>query len=92
MKTSHTSLKTGAAVAATVAALFATGSLVAPTVAQAADSVQCFGVNSCKGHGACKTASNDCKGMNACKGQGWEPKASKAECESAGGHVMMDGK
>ena len=32
---------------------------------------QCFGVNGCKGQGACKSAKNDCKGHNACKGQGW---------------------
>lgn len=92
MKATNTTIKTGAAIAATVAALFAAGSVVVPAAANAADGVQCFGSNSCKGHGSCKTASNDCKGMNSCKGQGWEPKASKEECESAGGHVMMKGK
>ncbi len=92
MKTTNTTVKSGAAIAATVAALFAAGALIAPTVAQASEGVQCFGSNSCKGHGSCKTASNECKGMNACKGQGWEPKASKEECEAAGGHVMMEGK
>jgi hypothetical protein len=92
MKTSQTTLKTGAAVAATVAALFAAGTLAVPTMAQAESPVQCFGANSCKGHGECKTATNDCKGMNSCKGQGWVHMASKSECESAGGHLMMDGK
>src|SRR5680860_1777119 len=32
---------------------------------------KCFGVNGCKGQGACKTAQNDCKGHNACKGKGF---------------------
>jgi len=32
---------------------------------------RCFGVNSCKDQGECKSSVNDCKGKNACKGQGW---------------------
>jgi len=86
-----TKTKSGAAIAATVAALFAGGALVAPTMAQAADGgVKCMGTNSCKGHSECATASSSCKGQNACKGQGWEKKASKEECEAAGGKVVMD--
>ena len=50
--------------------------------------VHCAGVNSCKGQTACKSANNNCKGQNNCKGHGWLPKASKAECESAGGEVI----
>jgi hypothetical protein len=40
--------------------------------AATADTVKgrCFGVNGCKGQGACKSAHNDC-GQNACKDQGW---------------------
>jgi len=78
----------GAAIAAAAAALFAAGSIVAPTV-QAAEgaSVHCAGINSCKGHSECKTAKNDCKGTNACKGQGWVTKSSAKECTDAGGKV-----
>lgn len=49
-----------------------------------ASSVKCFGVNSCKGHGKCKTAKNSCKGQNACKGQGFV-KMSAKKCEKLGG-------
>ncbi|MCB1887221.1 MAG: hypothetical protein KDH20_06420 [Rhodocyclaceae bacterium] len=78
----------GAAIAATVAALFAGGAMVAPTIAHAGDGgVKCVGSNSCKGHSECATATSSCKGHNACKGQGWEKKASKEECEAAGGTV-----
>lgn len=35
------------------------------------DAVKCYGVNSCKGHGACRTSVNSCKGRNACKAQGF---------------------
>jgi len=33
----------------------------------------------CKGHGACKGASNACKGQNGCKGQGFT-EATAEEC------------
>jgi hypothetical protein len=50
------------------------------------DTVHCYGVNSCKGSGDCKTTEHDCKGMNACKGHGF--KAMKAgACLSKGGTI-----
>jgi len=86
-----TKTKSGAAIAATVAALFASGAMLAPVSAQAGEGgVKCAGINSCKGQSECATAGSSCKGQNACKGQGWEKKASKEECEAAGGKVMMD--
>lgn len=80
----------GTTVATAAAALFISGAAVtaAPTAAKA-DGVKCMGVNSCKGHGECKTAANECKGMNACKGQGWVTVGSKDECMSKGGTVKM---
>jgi hypothetical protein len=45
---------------------------------------QCHGVNSCKGTGACNTATNSCAGKNSCKGQGWV-KSTKADCDAKGG-------
>ena len=50
--------------------------------------VMCSGLNSRKGHSECKSATNECKGLNSCKGQGWVHKASKQECEEAGGKVV----
>lgn len=84
------SKSTGIAIAAAAAAIFAASSMVAPLANAASHSgagVKCEGTNSCKGHGECKTAKNECKGQNACKGQGWVKKASKEECEKAGGKV-----
>ena len=80
----------GVALAAAAAALFSTGALMTP-VAQAADGgmVHCAGINSCKGHSDCKTATSECKGLNSCKGQGWVGKASEKECMDAGGKVAM---
>lgn len=80
-------MKSGIAIAATAAALFAT-SLAAP-LAHAEDAgVKCSGINSCKGSSECKTAKNECKGHNSCKGMGWVKKASADECKAAGGKVL----
>ena len=92
MKATNTTLKSGAAIAATVAAMFAAGAVMVPAVANAAEEVQCFGSNSCKGHGSCKTAKNDCSGMNACKDRAGNPRPPRKSAKAAGGHVMMKGK
>jgi outer membrane biogenesis lipoprotein LolB len=49
--------------------------------------VKCSGINSCKGTGACASATHACAGQNSCKGQGWV-KASKADCEAKGGKII----
>jgi hypothetical protein len=41
---------------------------VAPAAANSLYKVKCFGINSCKGHGQCKSLGNSCSGQNACKG------------------------
>jgi hypothetical protein len=81
-------MTSGMAIAATAAALFASG-LAAP-LAHAADeaTVKCSGINSCKGTSECKSAKNSCKGQNGCKGMGWVKKASADECKEAGGKVV----
>lgn len=48
--------------------------------------VHCMGVNSCKGTGACKTASNACAGQNGCKGHGMM-ELTEADCTAKGGTV-----
>jgi uncharacterized membrane protein len=69
------------------AALLAIATLGIANPSHAADKEQpgrCYGVNSCKGEGACATAKNDCKGHNQCKGQGVVLKT-PAECKALGG-------
>ncbi len=44
--------------------------------------IKCEGVNSCKGHGECKSAANACKGQNGCGGKGFMM-MSQAECDAA---------
>lgn len=63
--------KSGASIAMTAAALIIGGATLISAASAAEVKGRCFGVNGCKGQGACKTAKNDCKGHNGCKGQGW---------------------
>lgn len=53
--------------------------------------VKCFGVNKCKGHNDCKTATNACKGHASCKGQGFI-KMSQHACEEIGGSAKKPAK
>jgi len=73
------------AVAAMAGSMFAAAPAMA-SGAEAEATVHCFGVNKCKGHNDCKTASNACKGHASCKGQGFI-KMSRHACEEIGGSV-----
>ena len=73
------------ALATAAAAMFSVAPIT--TVQAASDAnIHCFGVNKCKGHNDCKTASNACKGHASCKGQGFVG-MSKHACEEIGGSV-----
>lgn len=79
---------TGAAIAfaaASLAGCMSTGN--SSPVASASSDVHCFGVNKCKGHNDCKTASNACKGHASCKGQGFISMPAAA-CDHVGGKVQ----
>src|SRR6516162_7939098 len=70
----------GVAPAAAAAVMFST---VAVSTASADEAkVKCEGVNSCKGHSACKSANNACKGQNSCKGKGFL-EMTQAQCDAA---------
>ncbi|MBI3288729.1 MAG: hypothetical protein HYZ74_04345 [Elusimicrobia bacterium] len=45
---------------------------------------ECWGVNACKGQGACGGVGHECAGQNACKGQGWLS-LTKADCSARNG-------
>ncbi len=81
--------RTGLALAAAAAAIFATAPLTAMAGSHeggGAPQGKCVGGNACKGQSACATASSSCKGQHACKGTG-HIQASKADCEAAGGKL-----
>lgn len=77
---------TAAALATTAAAVFTMAPVSIAQAASAEPTVHCFGVNKCKGHNDCKTASNACKGHASCKGSGFVT-MSKHACEEIGGSV-----
>jgi hypothetical protein len=54
--------------------------------ASAVDLIHCSGVNVCKGHNDCKTATNACAGHATCKGTGFVAIPAKA-CADVGGEV-----
>ena len=83
MKLSKTS---GATVAAAAAAFIMSGAVATPSQAAKQGEVKCVGVNVCKGHSGCQTASNGCKGQNSCKGKGWVAMSEQA-CKDIGGKV-----
>ena len=84
-------LMKGAVIAAAVGSLFASGAAQAKDKEKKAASsvVKCTGVNECKGHGSCASASTACKGQNGCKGQG-VTEASSKECMDKGGKVLAE--
>lgn len=64
----------------------------APTQVQADHHVgktKCYGVNSCKGHGACGGKGTSCAGTNSCKGKGWIQVTEK-ECKAKGGRLTEE--
>ena len=64
--------KGGLVLASAVAGLM--GALGGPAMMSAANDaepVNCYGVNKCKGTGACGGKGHSCAGENACKGQGY---------------------
>ena len=80
----------GAVVATAVAGIFlAKGALAQASGAGGkaeAKTVQCEGINACKGKGACGGATHDCAGKNECKGKGWV-EVSADECKAKGGTI-----
>ena len=74
--------KSGAAIAATAAALLLSGGVTVSSANAADAKGHCIGANACGGKGACKTAANECGGKNKCKGQGFV-EMTKAECDAA---------
>lgn len=78
-------------IASLAAGLFLAGHVMAedaPATGEAAAKVKCSGVNSCKGTGACKSATNACAGQNGCKGKGWIEVDSEKACTDKAGTVV----
>ncbi len=83
----HSKKATGIALAVAAAGMLsATAPVFAGSDTSSSAKVHCFGVNKCKGHNDCKTASNACKGMGSCKGQGYVAMSARA-CNEVGGKV-----
>jgi hypothetical protein len=82
----HTS-KSGAVLAAAAFAIAAAATFAIPAQSATMAKVHCFGINSCKGHSACKSGNHGCKGLNSCKGQGFLDVSAKT-CAAKHGKVI----
>ncbi|HXV37676.1 MAG TPA: hypothetical protein VEC18_11035 [Myxococcota bacterium] len=63
--------RTGMLLASAVAGLLSLGAVAGTAAAEEGEKVHCYGVNKCKGTGACGGKGHSCAGENACKGQGF---------------------
>lgn len=88
MKVSRRKATLGLGAALAMAAAGVTG-MSGTAMAGESGKVHCYGVNKCKGHNDCKSASNACKGMASCKGQGFVV-MSRHACEAIGGTPKDD--
>jgi uncharacterized membrane protein len=84
---------TGAFLAASVASLLGSSpaSSATPPAPKDGGEVKCAGINECRGHGACASATNGCNGQNGCAKQGWV-KTTKKECLAKGGKLVEEAK
>jgi uncharacterized membrane protein len=73
---------------AAVAGLLTVGALGTASTTSAAEEgkVKCYGVNACKGQGACGGKGHSCAGKNSCKGQGYL-EMDKDACVKQGGSL-----
>ena len=79
-------------IAASIAGLIATAGagILAPSAQAATETEHCYGINACKGNGACGgKAGNSCAGKNACKGQGFVDVA-KGSCMKIQGGKLTE--
>ena len=77
-------------IAASVAGLIATvgSGLLSQASAAQGELEHCYGINACKGTGACGSKSgNSCAGKNACKGTGFVDVAKGSCTKIAGGKL-----
>jgi hypothetical protein len=79
----------GILIASAAAMLLISGAVTASAdeASKSGQTVNCFGINSCKGQGSCKTAQNDCKGKNDCKSMGITLTTAE-DCNAKGGKVI----
>lgn len=73
-------------VASAVAGILAAGAFTGTARAAEEGKVKCYGVNACKGQGACGGKGHSCAGKNACKGQGYL-ELDKDQCVKQGGRL-----
>jgi uncharacterized membrane protein len=88
VKTQRTLLAASVAGILAAVGVAATGSRA--QAAEEAEQVHCYGINKCKGTGACGGAGHSCAGENACKGQGFLDVEQDTCLKIEGGRLTAD--
>ena len=79
--------KGGLLLASAVAGLLLMAGPAGIAAAEGAEEIRCYGVNKCKGTGACGGKGHSCAGNNACKGQGYLKMGKDACLKIEGGRL-----
>jgi len=82
--------KGGLLLASAVAGLLAVSGAIGTAAAESGDKVNCYGVNKCKGAGACGGKGHSCAGENACKGKGYLKIDQETCLKIEGGHLTPE--
>ena len=82
----------GALLASAVAGLLVMAGTAVTASATDGDTVRCYGVNKCKGAGACGGKGHSCAGENSCKGQGYLNVDEDTCLKIEGGRLTPNGK
>ena len=80
----------GALLASAVAGLMVMVGAATTAPASEGDKVHCYGVNKCKGTGACGGKGHSCAGENSCKGQGFLDMDEETCLKIEGGRLTME--
>ncbi len=80
----------GALLASAVAGLLLMVGAATTAPAAEGDKVHCYGVNKCKGTGACGGKGHSCAGENSCKGQGFLDMDKETCLKIEGGRLSME--
>ena len=84
-------MKKKALIAASIAGLLASGAVCGAQAQAATGELEnCYGLNACKGMGACGGTGNSCAGKNACKGTGFVQVAKGACANIQGGKLTAE--
>ena len=77
----------GLVLAAAAAGLLGTTGVQAAVEERDGQQGRCYGANSCKGRGECRSVSNECAGKNSCRAKGFRS-MTRGQCDEFSGEFQ----